>query len=164
MRSITESELRAIEETLSQKGYYLKRRPNTSPLGWNVEAEAIAQLCTELRDHSDTFFDHLACLTGIDQGPEACKMEVLYHLYSLVYERGLSLVVSIDRNRPQLPSVAQVWKSADWHEREAFDLLGIDFKGHPNLKRILLPEDWEGHPLRKDYQEAEEYQGIRIAY
>ena len=168
MKSVSENRLKEIEIilrsalTLSSEEFYL--RQNCSPLGYTVAASRIVEVCQLLRDHTDTFFDHLACLTGIDQGHEEGSMEVIYHLYSIVYERGLTIGVLLDRKKPHLPSVTQVWRGANWHEREAFDLFGIIFDGHPNLKRILLPEDWVGHPLRKDYTEDETYHNIRIAY
>ena len=79
------------------------------------------------------------------------------------------LKVEVARNTeegklPQVPSVSSIWKTADWHEREAFDLVGIEFTNHPDLRRILLPSDWEGYPLRKDYKEQEEYHGIKVKY
>ena len=71
----------------------------------------------------------------------------------------------MEKNKlPQVPSLVKIWKTADWHEREVYDLVGVNFKGHPDLRRILLPEDWEGHPLRKDYQEQEKYNGIKVKY
>ena len=168
MRSVTEDELDEIEALLCKElnlnADTLHRRASSRPLGATIESSRVVEVCTLLRDHASTFFDHLACLTGLDQGPEAGRMEVIYHLYSMVYERGLTIGTYLDRSRPSLPSVAGVWRSADWHEREAFDLLGIVFSGHPDLRRILLPEDWVGHPLRKDYREEENYRGTRIAY
>ena len=168
MRSVSEAELETIEallrRTLNLDTEALRRRESCRPLGYTIEASRIAEVSELLRDHPSTFFDHLSCLTGLDQGPEAGKMEVIYHLYSLVYERGLTIGVYLDRVRPHLPSITRIWRSADWHEREAFDFFGIIFEGHPDLRRILLPEDWVGHPLRKDYKEETSYRGIQIAY
>ena len=168
MRSVSETELESIEvllgSSLNLGEGELTRREASRPLGCTIKASRIMEACELLKDHAETFFDHLACLTGLDQGPQAGKMEVIYHLYSLVYERGITLGVVLDRSSPRVPSIAGVWRAANWQEREAFDLFGIVFEGHPDLRRILLPEDWKGHPLRKDYEEASEYQGIRIAY
>ncbi|TAE93213.1 MAG: NADH-quinone oxidoreductase subunit C, partial [Runella slithyformis] len=135
----------------------------------SVRAEKIAEVCQFLHEDERLFFDFLACLTGIDNGPAVGSMEVIYNLTSIVYEHNLMLKVSLPRNLdgeplPRLPSVSQVWKTANWHEREAFDLVGIVFDNHPDLRRILLPADWQGHPLRKDYEPQETYHGIQVKY
>ncbi|CAN5131429.1 NADH-quinone oxidoreductase subunit C [soil metagenome] len=127
----------------------------------------IAVVCLELRNNPSTYFDFLSCLTGVDYGVEAGRFGVVYHLASIPYKTQLTLKISKDNNRdenelPAFQSVTSVYRTADWHEREAFDLLGIFFEGHPDLRRILLPDDWEGFPLRKDYKTAEFYKGIRI--
>ncbi len=134
-----------------------------------IQTESITQVCEFLYTHEQTYFDFLSCLSGVDLGPKEGQMEVVYHLYSIPYEHKLVLKVQVDRPQEEgeiarVPSVASVWRSANWNEREAFDLLGIHFTGHPDLRRILLPNDWEGHPLRKDYQHQERYHGIRVAY
>ncbi|POY37487.1 NADH-quinone oxidoreductase subunit C [Solitalea longa] len=134
-----------------------------------IQSERIAEVCLELRDNEKTYFDFLSCLSGVDYGIEQQKIGVVYHLASIPYKKQLTLKVEreFDRNSPTLPSfptVSNVWRTADWHEREAYDLLGIDFEGHPDLRRILLPDDWEGYPLRKDYKTATEYKGIKIDY
>jgi NADH-quinone oxidoreductase subunit C len=127
----------------------------------------IANVCLELRDNPKTYFDFLSCLTGVDYGIEAGRFGVVYHLASIPYQTQLTLKISQENSRdlndlPVFPSVTSVYRTADWHEREAYDLVGIFFEGHPDLRRILLPDDWEGFPLRKDYKTAEFYKGIRI--
>ncbi|MBC7757250.1 MAG: NADH-quinone oxidoreductase subunit C [Phormidesmis sp. FL-bin-119] len=127
----------------------------------------IAEVCLELRDNELTYFDFLSCLTGVDFGVEENKFAVVYHLASIPFKTQLTLKVIKDYDRsssvlPSFKSVSAVWKTAEWHEREAFDLLGLFFDGNPDLRRILLPDDWEGYPLRKDYVAAEEYKGIKI--
>ena len=87
-------------------------------------------------------------------------IEVIYHLHSQTHDRKLALKVKLDRADPRVPTVEPVWRMADWYERECYDLLGVVFEGHPDLRRILLPFDWEGHPLRKDYVAPETYRGI----
>ncbi|MFM2401621.1 MAG: hypothetical protein RI950_1138 [Bacteroidota bacterium] len=129
-----------------------------------LPAEQILPVCEFLWKNPVTYFDSLSCLTAIDQGPEAGKMEVIYTLYSIPNHLTLHLRVILDRSSPTISSVSSIWRTADWHEREAFDLLGIQFSGHPDLRRILLPEDWEGHPLRKDYVEQSKYHGIQVKY
>ena len=102
-------------------------------------------------------FDFLCCLTGVDYEEH---MEVIYNLYSMELDQYLCVKVKMPRSNPKVTSVQPVWKTADWHEREAYDLLGIEFIGHPNLTRILLEDDWVGHPLRKDYKFDKEEMGL----
>ena len=132
-----------------------------------VNPGMIVKICEELRDNEKTWFDFLSCLSGIDHGVENNKFSVVYHLASIPYNRQLVLKVVKEHSRdpedlPVFHSVSSVWHTAEWHEREAYDLVGIMFEGHPDMRRILLPDDWEGYPLRKDYQAAEEYKGIKI--
>ena len=126
-----------------------------------LSVDRLVGVCQFLRTDERLFFDLLACVTAIDNGPEANTMEVIYNLTSIPYERNLGLRVTVPRDNPVVPSVAHIWRTADWHEREAFDLVGVEFANHPDLRRILLPTDWVGHPLRRDYQEMTEYHGIR---
>ncbi len=131
-----------------------------------IPTNQLVAVCQFLRDDERLFFDLLACVTAIDNGPEANTMEVIYNLTSIPYEHNLMLKVVVPRNingskLPSVPSIAHIWRTADWHEREAFDLVGIQFDNHPDLRRILLPTDWVGHPLRTDYQEVEQYHGIK---
>jgi len=132
-----------------------------------IDADRIADVCLELRNNPDTYFDFLSSLSGVDYGVESGKFGVVYHLASIPYKTQLTLKISKENNReeanlPSFPSIVSVYRSADWHEREAYDMLGIFFEGHPDLRRILMPDDWEGFPLRKDYKNAEFYKGIKI--
>ncbi len=134
-----------------------------------IEPARIADVCLELRNNSKTYFDFLSSLTGVDYGTEENRFGVVYHVASIPYKTQLTLKVSNENNRdlndlPSFPSITSVYRTADWHEREAYDLVGIFFEGHPDLRRILLPDDWEGFPLRKDYKTAEYYKGIRIDF
>ncbi len=101
-------------------------------------------------------YDYLACITGVDRRGESEEFEVIYNLWS--YEKGCHLVLKArcPGDDPAVPSLAGVWNSATWLERETYDLMGIAFEDHPDLKRILLPEPWRGHPLRKDYHMEQE--------
>ncbi len=131
-----------------------------------INPKQISEVCLFLRDHPQTYFDFLACLSGVDYDQEN-RFGVVYHLSSFPYRTQLTLKVSIEKpvdpeQLPSFPTVSNVYRTADWHEREAYDLLGIDFEGHPDLRRILLPDDWEGFPLRVDYKSAEYYKGIKI--
>ncbi|MGH7179050.1 MAG: NADH-quinone oxidoreductase subunit C [Tepidisphaeraceae bacterium] len=103
--------------------------------------------------------DWLQCLSGVDYVADD-KMCVVYDLYSFDHGHGLAVKVYCPRASAKIPSVCDLWPAADWHEREAFDMLGIEFTGHPDLRRILCADDWEGFPLRKDYVFPREYHGI----
>ncbi len=134
-----------------------------------IQPSEITSVCQFLHDSEHTYFDFLSCLTALDNGQAAGTMEVLYHLYSIPYQHKLVLKVVLNRPKdgealPQVGSVSSVWQTANWHEREAYDLLGIHFTNHPDLRRILLPKDWEGYPLRKDYKHQERYHGIKVDY
>ena len=104
-----------------------------------------------LRSDPELQFVLLSDITGVDRFPVEPRFELNYHLLSLARRERLRLKVRVSGNDPMVESVTSVWPTADWHEREVFDLFGVRFEGHPDLRRILLPEDWEGHPLRKDY-------------
>jgi NADH-quinone oxidoreductase subunit C len=139
-------------------------RSACTPAGLQVKRGVITELCQWLHTHPDFYMDSLSCLTALDNGPEAGTMEVIYTLYSIPHGHAFQLACLLDRQQPEVDSVASIWRTADWHEREAFDLFGIQFIGHPDLRRILLPADWEGHPLTKDYQHQEKYHGIIVKY
>jgi NADH-quinone oxidoreductase subunit C len=145
-----------------------------------VEAtpDGLVEVCTHLKNEPSLAFDYLNCISGVDylhtDEKKAAKVdwqphvEVVYHLFSMQHKHSLVLKVILPRWKddqpgqlPELPSVAHIWSTADWHEREVYDLMGVFFTDHPNLRRILCPEDWVGHPLRKDYEMPLEYHGIR---
>ncbi|MBN2328194.1 MAG: NADH-quinone oxidoreductase subunit C [Candidatus Omnitrophica bacterium] len=113
-----------------------------------VKTESLPEVCRFLRDDERTAFDMLHCISGVDW-PD--YMESVYHLYSMKHCHWGILKARAPKISPAIPSVTPIWPAADWHEREAYDLMGIVYEGHPDLRRILLPEEWEGHPLRKDY-------------
>ena len=136
----------------------------STPEGVEIDSGKAHAFLDALHRTEGLYFDFLSCLTGLDNGPEAATMEVIYHLASVPYNYQLAVKVTVDRENPEVDSVSDIWKSANWHEREAYDLLGIRFRNHPDLRRILLPADWEGFPLRKDYREQEKYHGIHVAY
>jgi NADH-quinone oxidoreductase subunit C len=124
-----------------------------------VQPGAIAAVCRFLKDEPELAFDSLSNQSGVDYNAKDA-IEVVYHLYSYAHRHPLVLKVSLPRANPVVSTVEQVWKAANWLEREIYDLLGVVFEGHSDLRRLLLPEDWVGYPLRKDYVEAEEYHGI----
>lgn len=118
----------------------------------------LAEVCRFLRDDPALSYEWLMCLSGADYPPD--RIEVVYHLYSQNHDSKLVLKVQLDRNDPKVPSVESVWRMADWHERECYDMFGVVFENHPDLRRILLPFDWEGYPLRKDYVYPDTYRGV----
>jgi NADH-quinone oxidoreductase subunit C len=126
-----------------------------------VETAAIAEIGTWLRDEPELAFDTLHCLSGVDY-PKEEKMEVVYHLSSLKHRHWIVLKVEVAREGAKVPTLENVWRTANWHEREAYDLYGIRFDGHSDPRRILLPDDWEGHPLKKDWEWPEEWHGIPV--
>jgi NADH-quinone oxidoreductase subunit C len=132
-----------------------------------INPDNIDIVCLELRNNPATYFDFLSSISGVHYNDETNRYGVVYHLTSIPYKTQLTLKISKshDRESDQLPefkSITSIYRTADWHEREAYDLLGIFFINHPDLRRILLPDDWEGFPLRKDYKAAEYYKGIKI--
>jgi NADH-quinone oxidoreductase subunit C len=125
----------------------------------SVSPAAIVAVSRFLRDDSNLKFEVLSDLTAIDW-PKQEKIQVVYHLYSYSNKSQIVLKVDLPRDNPVVPTLEGVWKVANWFEREVFDLFGVVFEGHTDLRRIMLPEDWVGYPLRKDYVEQEEYDGI----
>ncbi len=112
----------------------------------NIDSSELLKLMRELRD--DYGFNYLANLSSVDYGEE---FEVVYHLYSIPDNNKVCVKTRVSRNSAEVDSLIDIWPTADWQEREVYDLMGINFKGHPNLIRVLLPDDFAGHPLRKDF-------------
>jgi NADH-quinone oxidoreductase subunit C len=117
-----------------------------------VPREHIVEACSFLKLTAGLQFDFLADLCGFDRGPEEePRFEVNYHLFSTNTYRRLRLKVLLSEDDARVPTVTGVWRTSNWHERETYDLFGVVFDGHPDLRRILLPDDWQGHALRKDF-------------
>ncbi len=114
-----------------------------------------------MRDVPACLFDSLHCVTGVDLGEES-ELEVRYYLHSMTHRHAVEIRIACARNNPKVPTVETVWHIGDWFERETYDMYGIVFEGHSNMTRILCPEDWEGWPLRKDYEVQETYHGIVV--
>lgn len=127
-----------------------------------VAPTALKDVAMFMRDEEKLAFDYLMCLSGVDH--TGGKLGVVYHLSSMKWNHKFTLKVEVAVENPHVQSVASVWRTADWHEREAYDMIGIVFDGHPDLRRILLPDDWEGFPLRKDYKVPEYYLGMKVPY
>jgi len=165
----------------------LKQKFGDKIIGANLEnvdpwietsPEGLHEVLSHLKNEPSLSFDYLNCVSGVDylhtDDKKAAKvdwephLEVVYHLFSMQHKHSLVVKVMLPRWKgdepgqlPELPSVAHIWSTADWHEREVYDLSGVFFTDHPNLRRILCPEDWVGHPLRRDYEMPLEYHGIR---
>ncbi len=124
-------------------------------VGVSLKKDLIRNICRYLRDEPSLRMDHLSDLAAVDYstypGDAGPRFEVVYNLISLVYHHRIRLKVRLTEEDPRIDSVTAVWQTANWHERETYDLMGIKFDGHPDLRRILMPDDWEGHPLRKEY-------------
>ena len=131
----------AVEETQVFRG----------ELTINIRAHHLRGVCEFLRDEPELSFKYLADLTAVDHYPSEPRFETVYHLLSIESSERLRLKIRIGGENPRVDSMVPVWPSANAFECEIFDLFGIQFNGHPDLRRILLPEEWEGHPLRKDY-------------
>jgi NADH-quinone oxidoreductase subunit C len=120
-----------------------------------VQKDGIVDICRYLHDEPSLRMDHLSDLTAVDYsaypGDTGPRFEVVYNLISTVHRHRIRIRARVPEEEPRIETVTSVWKTANWHERETFDLMGIVFDKHPDLRRILLPEDWVGHPLRKEY-------------
>ncbi len=143
----------------------------------SVEPLQINVISQFLRDSNELQFDNLMNLSGVDDNnatkttnedgsvsSQGGTLSVYYHLDSFSLKHKITLKVSTNRDVPEVESVTNIWYSANWHEREAFDMFGINFLNHPDLRRILMPDDWDGFPLRKDYENPEFYDGMKISY
>jgi NADH-quinone oxidoreductase subunit C len=145
----------------------LKAKFGDTILLWNEESidpfcvvdhEKILEVATYLRDDPELRFDFLMCHTGVDYPPK--HIAVVFHLFSYAKRHTFVLKVLLPREKPEVESVSGIWPTAEWLERECYDLLGVVFRHHRDLRRVLLPEDWVGFPHRKDYQEEATYHGI----
>lgn len=166
-----------LKQNFGEAVLSLEKDVPTEPI-ITVNPLQIHKIAAFLRVTEGLMFDSLMCLSGVDDANgtkakdadgfdtiQGGTLSVYYHLDSVELKQKITLKVSTDRENPQVESVENVWKCADWHEREAFDMYGIVFVNHPDLRRILMPYDWEaGYPLRKDYKNPEFYQGMKVPY
>ncbi len=147
--------LKRVGERFPGKVFELsERKPDPFAV---VDPVSIVELGRFLHDDPEFAMDCLSNETGVDYKEH---VEVVYHLFSYSHRHGCELKVKLPRANPEVASVEEIWRAANWMEREIFDLLGVNFIGHSDMRRILMPEDWLGHPLRKDFVEPLEYHGI----
>ena len=169
--SSTESEI-SSEDSLNAKNPNVKigkliqqKFPDSLSDGLNEEfiglkREKWIEIAEYIKSSSDIYIDSLQCITGIDLGDNILQSR--YNLHSMRYGTLIEIRISVTRDSPNIPSIEKIWRIGDWFERETYDMYGIIFDGHRDLRRMLLPEDWEGYPLRKDYEEQETYHGIVV--
>ena len=154
---------RLLKDNFPESNLELKTDQPTEPV-LLVSPNEIDKMSVFLHDNQELQFDSLVLLSGVDE-VKANLLSVYYHIESTSIKHKIVLKVVTDRSNPEVNSVISVWKGADWHEREAYDMYGIKFTNHPDLRRILMPYDWEaGYPLRKDYENPEFYQGMKVPY
>jgi NADH-quinone oxidoreductase subunit C len=128
-----------------------------------IRAEAIDEVAAFCKADPELAFDNLMCLSAVDYPKDdPPRLEVVYHLLSYVHNHTFVLKVHLPRDGARVPTVEGTWAVANWHEREAYDMFGMVFEGHSDLRRILLPDDWVGHPLRKDWQDPDFYNGLHV--
>lgn len=137
---------------------------SATPKAVKIPKDDLLLVAQNLLENPAAYFDMLSCITGIDNGPDSGTMEVAYNLYSIPFHYQLMIKVILSRENPEIESISHIWRTAGWHEREIFDMYGINFLHHPDLRRILMPADWEGHPLRKDYKQQQYYRDIKVEY
>lgn len=126
-----------------------------------VSLEKLKEILRFMKENEEMSFDHLVFVGGAD---EKESLRVIYCLFSYTHKHLILVETRLPRDNPEVETVSDIWITAEWHERETYDLVGIKFRNHPDMRRILLPEDWEGHPLRKDYVPPEFYHGIDNRY
>jgi NADH-quinone oxidoreductase subunit C len=164
----------ALEHALPDFGDAIERVVvDRGELTLHVRPERIAEVCQAMRDDAALRFELCSSVSGVDYPGAATdpvvggdrRLHAVYHLTSMTYRRRVRLEAAVTAENPHLPSVTAIYPTADWQERETYDMFGIVFDGHPNLTRILMPDDWEGHPQRKDYPLGGvpvEYKGAEI--
>jgi NADH-quinone oxidoreductase subunit C len=148
-----------IGKSLEAAGLNVSYQPTMPDPHLEISKDLITEVCRKLRDDEQFAFDSLSCLSGLDY-PE--HYTVVYNLFSYKHRHWLTLKVMLPKDNAKVSTVSDIFPTAEWHEREAYDLVGITFENHPDLRRILLPEDWEGYPLRKDYQAQEKWHDIPL--
>ncbi len=151
-----------IEAMQTQRGEAMIHSVADSPHPHaRIKSNCLVEICHYLNTEPTLCFNLLSCITAVDW-PGKSGIELSYDLISIQFGHAFAIKVMLDRSHPEIESVSSIWPAAAWHEREAFDLMGVIFRNHPDLRRILMPDDWQGHPLRKDYQDLSEYHGLKL--
>jgi len=132
------------------------------PATFRIQPEKLITICERIKNDPRLYVDRLSCITGVDCGPETGKIELIYNFESVTENLRFAFSMIVPRTEGSAPSLCDFWKSADWMEREVFDMYGVKFSGHPDLRRILMPADWQGYPLLRDYRVQHEYHGIEV--
>ena len=157
--SVSDNTVQKVSASLAAK--FPKSLDGEQNSDWiQLKPENWFEIAKWLKDNPDFYFDSLQCNTGFDLGEGL--LESRYNLHSMKHLHSIEIRIKVSVEKPDIPSVESIWRVADWFERETYDMFGINFTGHSDLRRILLPEDWEGWPLRKDYKEQETYHGIVV--
>jgi NADH-quinone oxidoreductase subunit C len=138
----------ALQTALASDGIIVDGKFDRNELTVEVARESIISVCEAVKEDGYNFLEDV---TAVDWYPSEPRFQIVYHILSMSRKERLRLVVRLDGDSASLDSITPVWPSANFYEREIFDLFGVHFGGHPNLRRIMMPEDWNGHPLRKDY-------------
>jgi NADH-quinone oxidoreductase subunit C len=128
----------------------------------SVAPDRMTDIAFFLREEPSLQFDYMMCLSGVDYNDG--RLGIVYHLFSMVHRHKIVLKAFCTKENPHVRTVSSVWGTANWHEREVFDMYGIVIDDHPDLRRLLMPDDWDGHPLRKDYKVPEFYNGMKVPY
>jgi NADH-quinone oxidoreductase subunit C len=156
----------ALEEAYPQFADAIERVVvDRGELTLHIVPERIAEVCQTMRDDGSLRFELLSSVSGVDYLTDERRLHVIYQLTSMTYRRYVRLECAVPVDNPRVPSVTSVYPTADWQERETYDMFGVIFEGHPNLTRILMPDDWDGYPQRKDYPLGGvpvEYKGAEI--
>jgi NADH-quinone oxidoreductase subunit C len=147
----------SFEEAVAKEG--AGAAPGPRDACFHLRADSVATVMAYLRDDPALRFDFLQNLTAVDW-IKRDVIEVVYHLFSYPHRHAICVKVDLPRGAPRVPTVVSVWPTANWLEREQYDLLGVLFEGHPDLRRLLMPDDWVGHPMRKDFREPKSYRGM----
>ena len=156
---VSDNTVQKVSDSLAAK--FPKSLDGEQNSDWiQLKPENWFEIAKWLKDNPDFYFDSLQCNTGFDLGEGL--LESRYNLHSMKHFHSIEIRIKVGVEKPDIPSVESIWRVADWFERETYDMFGINFTGHSDLRRILLPEDWEGWPLRKDYEEQETYHGIVV--